>query len=76
MKSYVTVLRPLPTIILHVFFVLEGVTAEDFVQRDQDEIDAGFTDAEAQLFAQTLAALLGTESQNVEVMAVLDVPGK
>ena len=52
-----------------------GITAEDFIVRDELEAAAGFTQAEAQIFASTLAELLGTEPQNVDVFGVVDVAG-
>ena len=52
---------------------LEGVTGEQFISRV--ETTSGFEDSIAQAFAQTMADLLGTERQNVEVLGVVDVPG-
>ena len=52
-----------------------GITAEDFIVRDELEAAAGFTQAEAQIFASTLAELLGTEPQNVDVFGVVNVAG-
>ena len=52
---------------------LEGVTGEQFISRA--ETTSGFEDSIAQTFAQTMADLLGTERQSVEVLGVVDVPG-